>query len=118
MDRLLRAAHESNAELDRAMDRLALTARTGDLGFPVGFLFIEPTLELAAFRDRRPRMCGSRYRGDLASLRERNLTGACGLTFIHGEAARQLRGCSCALHLLSVGIGGGVQQPQQHRGPH
>ncbi len=87
MDGLLRSAHEPNAELDRAMDRLALAARTSDRGLPVGSLFIEPTLELATFRDRRPRMCGSRYRGDLASFRERNLTGACGLTFIHGEAA-------------------------------
>jgi hypothetical protein len=31
------------------MDRLALAARTGNLGLPVGFLFIEPALELAAF---------------------------------------------------------------------
>lgn len=114
VDRLPRSTHESNAEFDRAMDRLALAARTGNLGLPVGFLLIESALEPAALRDCRPWLCSSRYHGHLASFRERNLTRACGLIFIHGEAAGQFGGGSCVLHLLSMGVGRTDQQHQEN----
>ena len=94
------------------MDRLALAAGTGNLGLPVGFLFIESALEPAALGDGCPWLCRSRYHGHLTSFRERNLTGACGLTLIHGEAAGQLGGGSCVLHLLSMGVGRTDQQHQ------